>query len=40
MQLYFLDNGDEVVAIEIADVSGGDQVEDLASVATSVQFGR
>ena len=38
MRLYLLDHGDDVVAIEIADVSGGDRLAAFAAVATSVQF--
>lgn len=40
MRIYLLDHEDDVVAIEIADVSGGDRLADFASVATSVQFER
>jgi len=38
MRLYLLDHGDDVVAIEIADVSGGSRLEGFTSVATSVRF--
>lgn len=40
MRIYLLDHGDDVVAIEIADVSGGLRLEEFASVASSVRFDR
>ncbi|MEO6207357.1 MAG: hypothetical protein ABIP77_05335 [Candidatus Limnocylindrales bacterium] len=38
LRFYLLDHGDDVVAIEIVDVSGGSRLQEFASVATSVRF--
>lgn len=38
MRFYLLDHGDDVVAIEVVDISGGGRLDEFAAVATSVRF--
>jgi hypothetical protein len=38
MRIYLLDRGEDVVAIEIADVSDGERLDEFSAVATSVRF--
>jgi hypothetical protein len=38
MRFYFFDHGDEVLMIEVDDVSGGDRLDEFSAVLDTVQF--
>jgi hypothetical protein len=39
MRFYFFDHGDDVLMIEIDDVSGGDRLDEFSAVLDTVSFG-
>jgi hypothetical protein len=39
MRFYFFDHGEDVLMIEIDDVSGGDRLDEFAAVVNTVSFG-